>query len=153
MRSTPDQRDPDWPKYAETIVTFSTDPPIEVDLRDTPSHSTIASLRAAGFGTAFAIVTAFDPEGRDLPEEENEQRMRALDLRLSASGYAFVRADCCSPDHTHCEGSVAVIMPREEALDLARELEQVAIFWFDGEKFWILGAIVDTDPVMLPRNS
>jgi hypothetical protein len=29
----------------------------------------------------------------------------------------------------------------------------VAIFWFDGRRFWILGALVETDPLMLPRNS
>jgi hypothetical protein len=44
-------------------------------------------------------------------------------------------------------------MPRPEALDLARELRQVAIFWFDGKLFWILGALVEADPLMLPRNS
>jgi hypothetical protein len=44
-------------------------------------------------------------------------------------------------------------MPRGEALELAKELEQVALFWFDGQRFWILGALVETDPVMLPRSS
>jgi hypothetical protein len=44
-------------------------------------------------------------------------------------------------------------MPRQKALDLARELGQVAIFWFDGKHFWILGALVESDPLMLPRSS
>ncbi len=44
-------------------------------------------------------------------------------------------------------------MAQEEAIALARELEQVAIFWFDGERFWIVGALVETDPLMLPRSS
>ena len=61
--------------------------------------------------------------------------------------------DACSPDHAHCECSVAVLMPQEKAIELARELEQVAIFWFDGKLFWILGAIVEADPLMLPRRS
>jgi len=68
-------------------------------------------------------------------------------------GYDSVDVDCCSPDGSHCECSVAVTMPREEALDLAREMRQVAIFWFDGKLFWILGALVETDPLMLPRSS
>ena len=29
------------------------------------------------------------------------------------------------------------------ALDLAREMGQVAIFWFDGKRFWIIGALVE----------
>lgn len=153
MQATPDQKDPDWPRYAETIVTFATDPPVEIDLRRIPSESDIAALHAAGFGEPFAIVTAFDPEGRNLSRSENEERTRALDRRLLATRQHFVHADCCSPDRSHCEQSVAVIMPQAEALDLARELEQVAIFWFDGRRFWIFGAIVDTDPLILPRNS
>jgi hypothetical protein len=44
-------------------------------------------------------------------------------------------------------------MPQQQAIDLARELEQVAIFWFDGGRFWIVGALVETDPLMLPRSS
>ncbi len=44
-------------------------------------------------------------------------------------------------------------MEQKMAIDVARELDQVAIFWFDGNRFWILGAIVQADPLMLPRNS
>lgn len=64
-----------------------------------------------------------------------------------------MNVDACSPDRSHCECSVAVVMEQKKALDLARELEQVAIFWFDGKRFWILGAIVESDPLMLPKNS
>ena len=44
-------------------------------------------------------------------------------------------------------------MPQKKALDLARALEQVAIFWFDGKRFWILGVVAETDPLILPHNS
>jgi hypothetical protein len=153
MKSTPDQHDPDWPRYPETILTFATKPQVTIDLREIPSEDALARLRAAGFGDPFAIVTAFDPRGRNLSAGENERRRRDLDRRLAAAGHRFVPVDCCSPDRSHCECSVAVTMPQEKALDLARELEQVAIFWFDGKRFWILGAIVETDPLMLPRSS
>jgi len=46
---------------------------------------------------------------------------------------------------------VAALIEREQATSLAREFEQVAIFWFDGERFWIMGALAGGDPVMLPR--
>jgi len=46
-----------------------------------------------------------------------------------------------------------VIMPQGQAIELARELEQVAIFWFDGRRFWIVGVLVEADPIELPRNS
>ncbi|MEO8908780.1 MAG: DUF3293 domain-containing protein [Gemmatimonadaceae bacterium] len=153
MTSTPDQQDSDWPRYPETILSFATQPPIEIDLREIPSDSALAMLKAAGLGEPFAIMTAFDPAGRNLPPEENEKRRRALDRRLAASGYRFHRVDCCSPDRSHCECSIAVAMRQEDALALARELEQVAIFWFDGSRFWILGAVVESDAMMLPRSS
>jgi hypothetical protein len=153
MRSTPDQHDPDWPRYPETILSFSTQPAVEVDLREIPTESVLAKLEAAGFGQPFAVLTASDPRGRDFSPAENEKRRRELDRRLTADGYKFVHVDACSPDRSHCECSVAVRMPQEKAVDLARDMEQVAIFWFDGRRFWIFGVIVETDPLMLPRNS
>ncbi|HEX9130140.1 MAG TPA: DUF3293 domain-containing protein [Gemmatimonadaceae bacterium] len=153
MRSTPERHDPDWPRYPETILRFSTQPMVEIDLRVIPSESALAKLDAAGFGQPFAVLTAFDPRGRDLSKAENEKRRRELDRRLTAEGYRFVHVDACSPDRSHCERSVAVVMPQSKAIDLALVLEQVAIFWFDGKRFWIFGVVVETDPLMLPRSS
>ena len=153
MKSTPDAHDPDWPKYPETILSFATAPSVEIDLRAIPPGEVLAALSGAGFGKPFAIMTAFDPRGENLPATENERRERELEQRLERAGYQFVPVNCCSPDRSHCERSVAVVMPQEEAIALARELKQVAIFWFDGERFWIVGALVDTDPLMLPRSS
>jgi len=153
MESTPDSRDPDWPKYPETVLTFSTSPPLEIDLRAVPSPEALSRLAAAGLGEPFAIMTACDPRGENLPAHENERRQRELEGRLTKSGHGFTTVDCCSPDRSHCERSVAVPMPQQEAVALARELEQVAIFWFDGRQFWIVGALVETDPLMLPRSS
>ena len=153
MRLTPEQHDPDWPRYPETILSFSTEPVVEIDLRVTPSERAIADLGAVGFGQPFAILTAFDPGGRNLSRAENEKRQRDLDARLAKEGYEFTQVDACAPDRTHCECSVAVVMPQAKAIGLARELEQDAIFWFDGACFWILGILVETDPLALPRNS
>ena len=153
MAPTPDQHDPDWPRYPETILTFATQPPLEIDLRRIPPESALAMLKAAGLGDPFAIITAFDPRGQDLSPAENEERRRALERRLTASGYRFERVDCRSPDRSHCEASVAVAMRQQDAVALAKELQQVAIFWFDGQRFWVVGALVDFDALMLPRSS
>jgi hypothetical protein len=153
MRSTPDQHDPDWPRYPETVLTFATDPKIEMDLRAVPPDKTLTDLKKIGFADPFAVLTASDPRGRDLSQSENERRRRDLSARLTRAGYRFVDVDACSPDRSHCECSVAVVMPQDEAIALARELEQVAIFWFDGSRFWIVGALVESDPLMLPRSS
>jgi hypothetical protein len=152
MKSTPDQHDPDWPRYPETVLDFATTPAVEIDLREIPPLDAIAALKAAGLGQPFAIMTAFDPRGENLSSAENEKRKQELDKRLRSSGYKFAQVTCCSPDRSHCECSVAVVMSQEKALDLAREMEQVAIFWFDGKRFWILGALAQTGPLMLPRS-
>ena len=153
MKPAPDQQDPDWPRYPETLLEFSTTPAIEIDLRQVPSENAIRVLTAAGLGKPFAILTAFDPRGENLSRAQNEKRKQELERRLRSSNYRFAQVDACSPDRSHCECSFAVVMPQEKALDLAREMEQVAIFWFDGKRFWILGALAETDPLMLPRNS
>jgi hypothetical protein len=153
MSSNPDERDPDWPRYPETILRFATEPGLEIDLREIPSAADVARLRAAGLTTSFAVMTAFDPGGRNLSAAENERRRVDLKRRLDRAGDRYMEVDACSPDGSHCECSVAVAMPEEQAVALARELEQVAIFWFDGARFWILGVIVETDPLMLPRSS
>src|SRR6266568_6326008 len=152
MRSLPDHHDPDWPRYPETILSFSTEPKVEIDLRELPSERVRAQLGAAGFGGPFAVVTAADPRGQDLSTADNEQRRRDLDQRLRVEGYRFAHVDACSPDRTHCECSVAVVMPQKRAIELARELEQVAIFWFDEKRFWIVGVMVDSDPIILPQS-
>lgn len=153
MNETPDQHDPDWPRYPETLLTFATRPPVEIDLRRNPTDSALAQLREAGFGEPFAIITAFDPEGRNLSAAENKRRKQELDRRLTSMGYRFLEVDCRSPARSHCECSIAVTMPQQMALHLACELRQIAIFWFDGKRFWILGALVEADPLMLPRSS
>ncbi len=153
MTSTPEQQDPDWPRYPDTILRFATVPPMEIDLRDIPSAKAVSQLRATGVSDPFAVITAFDPRGRNLSLFENEKRQRDLEQRLKAAGYKFVPVDACSPDQSHCERSVAVTIPQQDAIDIARDLDQIALFWFDGSRFWIVGAIVEADPLMLPRSS
>lgn len=153
MKSTPDRHDPDWPMYPETVLSFGTSPKLEIDLRSPVTMEAVGALRRAGLGDPFAIMTAFDPQGRDLSPDENEERRTAFEKTLRERGISFVNVDCCSPDRSHCECSVALTIPQDDATALARELEQVAYFWFDGEKFWIIGALLPTDPLMLPRSS
>lgn len=153
MTSTPDQHDPDWPKYPETVLQFSGIAPIRIDLRAVPGTADIAALANIGLGEPFVVMTAFDPRGDNLSREENDERAALLEKRLHEMGHEFVKVDACSPDGRHCECSVAVRMPKAQAVQLAREFEQVAVFWFDGERFWIIGALTETDAMMLPRSS
>ena len=151
MPPNPDELDPDWHRYPDTVLHFDTEPAVSVDLREPIGRDSLEAMRRIGLHGPFAVLTAHDPRGRDESAEVNERRAADLDRKLLALGAEFIRVDACSPDGSHCECSVAAMIDRELATALARELEQVAIFWFDGEKFWIVGALVGGDPVMLPR--
>ena len=151
MLPNPDQLDPDWHRYPDTVLRFRTDPAVRVDLREPMGQDAVEAMAAIGLAGPFAVLTAHDPRGRDEDADVNERRAERLDEKLLALGADFVHVDACSPDGSHCEASVAALIERERATALAREFEQVAIFWFDGEKFWIAGALAGGDPVMLPR--
>lgn len=153
VKSTPDQHDPDWPRYPETVLHFSGESRVSIDLRSVLSPEDLSGLSRLGLDEPFAVMTAHDPHGENLAPEANNQRSRELDARLRKMGYDFLSVDACSPDGEHCECSVAVKMSRTEAARLAAEFEQVAIFWFDGTQFSIVEAKVETDPMMLPRSS
>ena len=136
-----------WSSYPETVLHF---PGVMVDLRVPVEPTVRNSFRALGLGGEFGILTAFNPNGVTIGNEENDRRMKELEAELTSLGVSFVRIDACSPDKSHCECSVALEMEFERVIDIAKRWEQVAIFWFDGALFWIYGAIVAIEPIKLP---
>ena len=109
-------------------------------------------LSALGLSGPFAVITAHDPRGEDLPAGENERRAVQLETELRSHAAHFLHVDACSPDGEHCEASMAVKVSYDSARQLAIDYGQVAFFWFDGERFWIAGGLLETDPVALPRT-
>ena len=150
---SPEELHPDWARYPETIVKFGGDDGLGIDLREPVSPQARDALARRGLGEPFAILTAHDPMGESLPAEENAKRQAELEDLLRESAIDFERVDCCSPDGEHCECSVAIAVDQETAVDLAMRFDQVAIFWWDGERFWIVGGVMKADPVVLPRSS
>lgn len=141
-----------WGSYPETLLVFPTEPEIVIDLRMEVSLAVRESLAAIGLDRPFGIVTAFNPRGDALRAEENTQRMKDLENELNVGGHQFTRVDGCSIERTHCERSVAAKMKREDVVALARKYEQLAIFWWDGEQFWIDGALIDgSEKLPIPR--
>lgn len=138
-----------WSSYPETVLYFSGDSEVMVDLRVEVSPAIRRGLAALGLNQ-FAVLTAFNPRGVDIGEDENNRRMKELEAELTSSGDSFVRVDACSPDRSHCECSVALSDDFDRAIDIAKRWEQIAIFWFDGQSFWIYGAIESIEPVRLP---
>jgi hypothetical protein len=55
-----------------------------------------------------------------------------------------------SPDRTHVEEGVALALAVEDVEALARVWDQSAIYWWDGEAFWVRGALTQAPPWRLP---
>ena len=139
-----------WTEYPETILKFAIDPEISVDLRASLEPPIRKALRSIGLNGKFAVLTAYNPRGENIGEEENRNRLRQLEAELRSTGEKFVSVDACSPDESHCECSVAIMTTKERAIAIAERFEQVAIFWFDGDHFWIVGVLTPAAPTRLP---
>lgn len=149
----PEEIDPDWARYAETILIFGGAVRFEVDLRELVTDGARTNFRNIGFPQTFAILTAHDPFGRELPPEENQARQDKLEADLAHDGVHFVRVDACSIDREHCECSLAIDIDQDRAVAIAGDYEQMAIFWYDGEAMWLVGGTVKSDPLRLPRTA
>ena len=139
-----------WSSYPETVLHFPGELPVMVDLRVRVEPSVRNSFHALGLESEFGVLTAFNPRGVTLDADENDRRMSELEAQLKSRDISFVRLDACSPDKSHCECSVALSLEHEEAIRIAKQWEQIAIFWFDGASFWIYGAIEPIEPIKLP---
>lgn len=138
--------DPSWSLYPETLVEFFREDgtlAVRVDLREPVDDLTRSRLAGLGLSEAFALLTAFNPRGRNSTTAENQTRDSALISRLRAMGVHWMRADGVSRDSEHRERGTAIALDRDAARQLACEMEQSAFFWFDGARFWIIGALVD----------
>jgi len=153
--------DEKWDAYRNTILEFEGPPRLRVDLREPLDDRRRRALRELTQGTAFGVFTAENPAGEnaeDAPterEEErrddrNERRTSRLEAELAASGVAFVAVDGVSPDGEYRERCVAARLPRAQSIALARRFEQLALFWFDGERFWLLPGLADKEGRPLP---
>jgi hypothetical protein len=132
-----DQR---WSRYPETVLHFTD---VMVDLRIKVEQPVKDGLKALGLNQPFGILTPYNPRGVDSPASDNARRMQEMQAELKSSGDFFVELDACSPDKSHCECSVALVADRARVIDIAKRWEQIAIFWFDGDSFWIYGAITN----------
>lgn len=150
---SPEQIDPDWARYAETLLSFGDGRKLEVDLREPLTDAIRAEFKELGFADTFGILTAHDPYGRDLTAEENKLLQAQLESELKSDGVRFVRVDACSLDRKHCECSVAIAVDQATAVGIAKKYQQMAIFWYDGEAVWLIGAMVESDPIRLPRTA
>lgn len=91
-----------------------------------------------GLPPAFAVVTAWNPGGRMLPEEENIARGEALARRVRGLGWEHFDVTGASPDLAHREPGLGVVSPSlADAAALSAEFGQRAFFWVEGGRIWV----------------
>ncbi len=144
----PESSDPRWDTYPDTILEIHTSPLLRVDLRAPVSSEMARRLRELGLGRTWGTVTAHNP-GRLVDPALNEKREKELTDSVTALGAPFVPADGVSPDGSHREPGFAIALEQKRAVALASAFGQSAIFWFDGERFWIVPALVGNAPIRL----
>jgi len=139
-----------WDAYANTRLLIGPAPQIKVDLRLPIGDDLQHLLTNLGLGAAFAVITPYDPRGKRASAWRNRLRYYLMRRRLVSLNLKFAAADGESPDGRHRERGFAIAMSRSDAAALARELEQLALYWFDGRTFCIDGAIASRAPQPLP---
>jgi hypothetical protein len=154
--------DEKWDAYPKTVLELQVPGAPRIDLRKPIGDDDRALLRRIGLAGEFAVLTAENPCGENAEDEptdtdeaaktrENASRRSRLERELEAARSRFVRVDGVAPDGEYREHGVAVEMPRPDAVALAKRLRQLAIFWFDGRDFWLVGAVEERPPERLPR--
>ena len=160
----PDTEREKWDAYAETVLEFRGPPLVTVDLRAPLTAPTRRALRSIVGAERFAIFTAENPAGRNVEDagsgaeesrraERNEHRRSQLEGELESLGVPFVAVDGVAPEGDYREHCAAAAMSRDDAIAFARRYGQLALFWFDGGRFWVLPGIARRDPRPLPGRS
>jgi hypothetical protein len=151
-----------YAQYPNTVLEFETPHGLRIDLRQPLDGAAREALDALSLGS-FGVFTAENPAGEHVEDEDdaaserareraNDRRMRVLIERLADEGVAFVRVDGVAPDGNYREHCVALAVELDDAVALAAQYEQLALFWYDGEAFWLLPAEAEQEPKRLPAG-
>ena len=162
-RDVTDLNDEKWNAYPETILEFP-GPGARIDLRRPITDADRRELARRGLDQPFAVITAENPCGlnaedaasekqAEIREQRNRKRTADFITSLEREGIRFQPVDGVSPDGEYREHSIAISIDRDRAIQLARQLDQLAIFWFDGRDFWLVAAELARKPEKLPRQS
>jgi hypothetical protein len=150
--------------YTNTVLELPGVPDGRIDLRRPIGPAERDALRQVGLDRPFAVMTAENPRGQtdeDAPtadeararEAANDARLARLVDALGAERVPFVRVDGAAPDGSYGERCVALLVSQSDAVLLARRFSQLALFWFDGETFWLLPAEAGAPAVRLPARA
>jgi hypothetical protein len=80
----------------------------------------------------FGIVTACNPDGVTVSDDENRSATERLRAYLKENALTYFEVTGCSPDLRHREPGFGVIgLQREEIVRMGQQWKQEAVFWVD----------------------
>jgi hypothetical protein len=145
--------DPSWSLYPNTILEFHTPSPFAIDLREALTSRERELLCANHLDQPFAVITACNPRGQRSSDLDNTRLAEQLEAQVRQRGLSILHVEGVSPDGNHRESGIALKVSRKDATALAKQSDQSAFFWFDGEYFWIMPALIQAEPLVLPSGS
>jgi hypothetical protein len=91
-----------------------------------------AELPASGLPGAFGVITACNPCGKTVSEEENEQATEKLRIALESERRVYFPVTGGSEDFAHCEPGFGVAFESvREAVSWGQRFDQEAVFWIE----------------------
>lgn len=88
---------------------------------------------------SFAIITAWNPDGRPTALENNQEANDRFQSRLDKAGLYWFSVTGGSPDFAHVEPGFGVSgITRNEAVALGRNFRQEAIYWVEGGAVFLI---------------
>lgn len=80
----------------------------------------------------FGVVTACNPDGVTVDDEQNKAATESLRNHLAGAGLQFFSVTGCSPDLRHQEPGFGIAVDdRDVIVELGRRWRQEAIFWIE----------------------
>lgn len=109
-----------------------------------------AELPHDGLPESFAVITARNPKGKTIPDEENTARTERLRLQLVKLGLDHFPVTGFDPHSPHEEPGFGVTCDLTTAYAMGNGFEQEAVFWIHRGQVTLItcGQEMATDPLM-----
>jgi hypothetical protein len=135
--------------FPGTLLHF-TEHGLVIDLRRPLGREVRGQLAAIGLGDGFCVITADNPNGRTQSDSQNAAAMHRLREAVVTLDADATPCDGTNPEQTHREQGLAARIDRARGIELGRAFEQIAIFHYDGDTFWLVPAMAEGPARQLP---
>lgn len=139
-----------WMTYVDTVLVFHGPPQYQIAVDQPITENDRDYFKQVGLAGEFVVFTAENPSGQGMRPEENEQRTKDLYTYLRNENIFYHTVDGYAPDMSVHEPSVAAAVSVDAGRQLGEKYGQLAVFWYDGQDFWVVEAKQDGGMQKLP---